>query len=137
MKAVKPKTHRVARTRAGGEWTEAKLWGAIRSALRKCSHRWPPITKQALNNAKRSTGVGNRVEFQCAICLEWKKRDDVAVDHIDPCGQLKNADDLPGFVTRLFCEAEGLRVLCEKCHLARTAKEKADKKIASDGSLFA
>ena len=40
----------------------------------------------------------------------------VEVDHIEACGSLKGPEDLAGFVTRLFCEADNLRVLCRPCH---------------------
>lgn len=45
---------------------------------------------------------------------------DACVDHINPCGTLKSFEDVRGFVERLFCEAEGLRLLCEECHQKQT-----------------
>lgn len=50
------------------------------------------------------------------MCSNWHKRDGVQVDHIEECGQLRKYDDLPGFVSRLFCETSGLQVLCKDCH---------------------
>jgi 5-methylcytosine-specific restriction endonuclease McrA len=38
------------------------------------------------------------------------------------------ANDLPGFVERLFCEVDNLQVLCEGCHNIKTQAEKAIKK---------
>jgi hypothetical protein len=38
------------------------------------------------------------------------------VDHIVECGSLRRFEDLPGFTERLFCEKEGLQILCRRCH---------------------
>lgn len=125
--ARKPKTNRVERTRAGGEWTTAGYWGFIRSGLRQMSRRWPPLARQAINAARRKyVGENKRQkwEYQCATCKAWRNRKQVEVDHIVPCGSLRSLDDLPGFVERLFCEPDGLRVLCDTCHALRTRKIK-------------
>ena len=49
---------------------------------------------------------------------------DISVDHIIPCGSLTCADDLPAFVEKMFCEVEGLQVLCGDCHSKKTANER-------------
>ena len=106
--------------RAGGEWSEARYWGFIRTALRQASMRWPPIVRQALTAARRPYVGPNprqKWEYRCACCRRWLMRKDVEVDHIEPCGSLRCKDDIAQFVTRLFCEPERLRILCEKCHL--------------------
>ena len=53
---------------------------------------------------------------------------EVEIDHIISCGSLKCYDDLPGFVERLFCEADNIRVVCKPCHKAHTKKSREDKK---------
>lgn len=114
---------RVARTRAGNEWTEARYWQFIRAALRKAAQRYPPVARHALNAVKRkSQNKDNprlKFEYQCKICQLWYPRKVVRVDHIIPCGSLKKYDDLPGFVERMFCEADGLQILCVDCDLDR------------------
>ena len=123
----RPKTTRVPRTRAGGEWTEAAFWSFIRSGLRQQSMRWPPIVRQALLSVRRpyvlppgKKKTRRKWEYQCAICREFWFRDQVQVDHIVPCGELKSWDDVSIFAERLFCELKGLRVLCTKCHKSIT-----------------
>lgn len=103
---------------AGGKWTKARFFGFLRSALRLASRKWPP--RHEAKNAVRRPYVGTRPrqrwEYECAMCGKWFQGTEVEVDHIEPCGQLKEYDDLPGFVRRLFCEASELRVTCKSCH---------------------
>lgn len=119
----KPKTNRVPRTRAGGEWTEASFWNFLRSGFRRMSLRWPPLVRLALDKVRRPFAGGGRQkwEYQCESCGKWFPRKEVEVDHIEPCGSLKCSDDLKSFVERLFCETDKLRVLCNECHAIRTA----------------
>lgn len=42
------------------------------------------------------------------------------MDHVQECGSLRAFEDLPGFVKRLFVEADGLRVVCKRCHHKKT-----------------
>ena len=65
-----------------------------------------------------------KFEYQCKECKEWFPDKKINVDHIHPAGSLRCANDLPGFVERLFCEIDNLQVLCEKCHNLKTQNEK-------------
>lgn len=121
VRSRRPKTSRVARTRAGGTWSESQYWNFLRSHLRRAFVRWPPRS-QALE-AARVPYVGDNTRrkwsYRCALCGGLFKGTDVEVDHIEPCGSLRKLSDLPGFVGRLFCEAVGLRVVCKPCHRQR------------------
>ena len=122
----RPKTNRVPRTRAGGEWTEAAYWAFIRSGLRKLSQRWPPTTRLIWTLNRRAYHGPNkrqRWEFLCHGCHEWFMRKEMHADHIIECGSLRSFADLPGFCERLFCEPAGLRILCEACHTERHRAE--------------
>lgn len=119
----KPKTEKVPRTRAGGEWTEAAFWGFLRSNLRLISSKWPPLARLALDLAKRPSQSSNKRlkwEYKCCVCGNWFPRKEVEVDHLVPCGSLKNWDEFRTFAERLFCEVDGLAVRCETCHQAKT-----------------
>lgn len=109
---------RVARTRAGGEWTESRYFQFIRSTLRRASLRWPPITQVLLASRRPNESTNKRLkwEFQCAACSGWFPRKGVQVDHLIECGSLKCFDDLPRFVETLYCEQDNLYVLCSYCH---------------------
>lgn len=81
----------------------------------------------ALERVKRPSQSSNKRlkwEYQCAQCEEWMARKHVKVDHIKPAGRLRDYEDLPGFVARLFCEVDGLQVLCKECHDAKTKSER-------------
>jgi len=116
--AVKKVVSKVPKTRGGGSLTEAAFWGMIKSALRKQSRWWKP-TQNVKNKARRDyTGPNKRqkFEYQCNSCKNWFPATEVQVDHIEAVGSLQCCDDLAGVVNRLFCEEEGLQVLCSTCH---------------------
>ena len=127
-KTVKPRKNTALKTRNSGTLTESAFWSLIRSTLRQKSRWWKPIA-QAKTKAKR-TYKGplkrQKFEYQCAECLQWFPDKKINVDHIIPAGSLKCADDLPGFVERLFCEVDNLQVLCSNCHDKKTKIEKND-----------
>lgn len=102
-------------------WSTARFWSFVRSALRSASNRYPP-KYEVKNEAKRDYVGDNKrqkYEYLCAICNNYFPAKEVEVDHIVPAGKLGSYEDLPGFVERLFCSKEGLRVVCKPCHKAR------------------
>lgn len=104
-----------------GKWTKARFFGFIRSALRRASVKWAPI-QQAKKDVRRpyvGPNVRQKFEYQCSGCRKWFKGTETQVDHIEPCGTLKDFSDIEAFVRRLFCEVDGLRVLCLTCHKER------------------
>lgn len=109
---------RVERTRNGGQWTEARYFGFIRSALRSAFQKWGPK-----HEAKKQAKVAYNT-YQCAHCDEHFGSKDVEVDHIEPAGSLKTFSDLPAFVERMFCEVDGFQVLCKDCHQTKTNAER-------------
>lgn len=120
---------KVPRTRNAGTLTEAGFWAMIRSSLRQTSRWWKPAAaaKQA---AKRKYVGPNKLqkwEYKCNECQNWFKDKDVAVDHVVECGELRCADDLPGFIDRLFTE-DGFQVLCKTCHNEKTQEYRQSKK---------
>ena len=128
---------KVIKTRNAGTMSESAFWGFIRSALRQKSRWWKPIT-QCKQNAKRPyKGVNKRqkFEYQCNKCKKWFPDKQINIDHILPAGELNKANDLPGFVERLFVEVEGLQTLCLNCHDIKTQEEKEQLKIRRNGNI--
>jgi 5-methylcytosine-specific restriction endonuclease McrA len=117
---------RKAKPRNAGTLTESAFWSFIRSALRQKSRWWKPVTlaKQRSKRAYKGPNKRQKFEYQCNICKNWFPEKDINVDHIIPAGTLSCAQDLPGFVERLFCEVDGLQTLCSTCHDIKTKNEK-------------
>ena len=69
------------------------------------------------------------MHYRCVTCEGVFIAADVQVDHINPV-----VDPKKGFVswdvyiTRMFCEIEGLQVMCKPCHKEKTAQEKLKRK---------
>lgn len=126
-KSSKP---RVARPRNAGTMTESAFWSFIRSGLRQKSRFWKPILQCKLEARRLYKGPNKRqkYEYQCKSCKHWYQEKHINVDHICPAGSLNSAQDLPGFVERLFCEVDNLQVLCTSCHDVKTKHEKNGKK---------
>ena len=116
--------------------------GKLRAAFKRQS-----TYSAALNRAKAEYQVqaknGNmqrRVHFKCAKCGKMFKKEDVAVDHIDPIGTFTTWDN---FIARLFCSLDNLQVLCSypkkradqfnnvmSCHYQKTRKETEERALA-------
>lgn len=118
------------KTRNNNSMTDAAFWSFIRSALRQKSRWWKPIqqVKQEARRAYKGDNKRQKFEYQCSICDEWFPDKEVEVDHIIPAGSLTCGSDLEGFVDRLFCEKDGLRVVCKCCHRKETNKMEKKKK---------
>lgn len=108
----------VERTRNGGQWTESRYFGFIRSALRAAFQRWGPK-----HQCKLAAKTGYN-QYTCAACEETFGSKDIQVDHIVPAGSLTKFEDLPEFVERMFCEVDGFQVLCKPCHQIKTNEER-------------
>lgn len=120
---------RKPRTRGSGKFTEAGYWTMIRSTLRAKSRYWKPVTETKKKARRKYQGENKlqRWEYQCAQCKGWFKDKEVKVDHINPVGTLKCAEDLPAFVENLFCEEDNLQCLCDACHTIKTKEERENR----------
>lgn len=121
-----PRKPKAPKTRCSRTMTEAQFWQFIRSALRSKSRRWAPVY-ECLKDARRASKSDNKRqkwEYQCNHCKQWFPAKEVSVDHIISAGSLRCGADLEGFVERLFCEKNGLQVLCLSDHQAKTNQER-------------
>jgi len=118
-------------SRNGGDWTEARFNSFIKSALRNASQKWPPR-----NNIKKKARVSRGI-YLCACCgkhvpaslppKEGNKRriNNAVVDHIEPViDPAKGHTTWDEVINRMFCEEDGLQVMCHECHTIKTQEEK-------------
>lgn len=121
-----------AKTRNNGQWTEARFNSFVKSALRSASQRWPPkyqILAEAFTGQKINTKTGRLAKhYRCAKCQNEFVAKDVQVNHIVPVVLTSGFDNWDGVVNRMFCEKEGLEVLCIPCHKTITKEENTERK---------
>lgn len=101
--------------------TEAQFISFVKSALRSKSRFWLPAS-EVKKAAKRAYGL-----YECAQCHQIVRAKDTVIDHIEPVvDPYQNPTDFDWnlFIERLFCEKQGLQLLCKLCHTeGKTAEE--------------
>lgn len=127
------------KTRANGQWTEARFKSFIRGNLRRVTQKWAPI-QTTLAKARVERGF-----YKCAGCgeivpattkVDGKRVKNVHVDHIEPV-----IDPNIGWVSwdslieRMFVEEDKLQLLCDNCHTIKTNNEKAIAKERRAGDI--
>lgn len=129
-KIVKTRKGAAPKTRNSGTLTESAFWSFIRSALRQKSRWWKPVSecKQKAKRVYKGSNKRQKFEYQCNHCKNWHAEKNINVDHIIPAGTLTCANDLPGFVERLFCEVDNMQCLCTECHNIKTQNERKNKR---------
>ena len=108
------------------EWTEARFWSFIRSALRKAYMKWPPQYDEAVGKRREVlVKKGNqKYEYQCTKCKQWFKQKDTQKDHTIPTGALNKFGDAPDFIRKMFCSSANIRRMCKPCHQIKTKEER-------------
>lgn len=123
---------RVPRTRNANTWTEAQFWQAIRSCLRRMSRFWKPA--RAALHAARFPCKGPRGQKWAYLCHDCKKpfpRKQVQIDHVVPCGTLKDFEHVGEFIRRLTPEdVNAYAVRCLTCHQEKTNAERINAGVA-------
>lgn len=83
----------------------------VKTKLRSASLLWP-ARAEAIKAARAERG-----KYKCAECRELFIRSQIQLDHINPVVDPKTGwTTFDDFINRLFCDAEGFRVLCRQCH---------------------
>ena len=122
------------KTRNNNQWTEARFNSFIKSALRSASQRWPP-KYETLNEAcvgKRINSKTGRLakHYKCCKCTQEYPQKEVEVNHIIPVVPLSGFDSWDGVIERLFCEKDGLEVVCKPCHLLISKSEREQRSVS-------
>jgi 5-methylcytosine-specific restriction endonuclease McrA len=59
----------------------------------------------------------------CSSCKACTSKKEVRVDHKETVIPLSGFDSFDGIIRRLFCDEDGLQVLCIRCHSIKTEQE--------------
>lgn len=130
-------------------WTESQLRMYIRQALRSIwfmhpvhlnalaavKREEPWIKKDGTRRMRRDRKTKELVPanlsfYKCAGCEQEFKMKDVRVDHVKPVGPSPGTKSADGKVTwdevieRMLGFDVQVQVLCEKCHIVKTEKDK-------------
>lgn len=114
------------------QWTEARFNSFIKGILRAATYKWGP--KQSI---KKKARVARGI-YLCAgystpphevpLTLppkQGKKRvPNIEVDHIVPVIPKEGFTSWDNVILRMFCEKEGLQILCKDCHERKTRDER-------------
>ena len=91
------------------------------------SVRWQP-RYECLNNAfvgrQINISTGRLAKhFECSMCHGHFPQKEVEVNHIVPVVPVTGFDSWDEVINRMFCESDGLELLCKPCHKTVTAEE--------------
>ena len=120
------------KTYNNGEWSDARFNSFVKSALRSASIRWPP-KYQKLSEALVGTKVNQKTgrmakHYECNQCKGHFPAKDVEVNHILPVVPVEGFTSWDLIIERMFCEKDGLEVVCKPCHREITKKENEERK---------
>lgn len=120
------------KSRNGGQWTEARFNSFVKGALRSASQRWPPkyqTLAEAYTTTKTNTKTGRMAKhYKCNRCKNDFPMKEVEVNHIVPVVPVTGFTSWDETVERMFCEKEGLEVVCKPCHKNITKQENEERK---------
>jgi len=120
-----------------GTMSKSEFFTKIRQVLRNGFRYYKPL-QEALLKARRPSESSNKKlkwEFICKECQTWHPRKNIEIDHVIPCGSLKDWDDVVPFIQKLCAEDPNMyQVLCKPCHKAKTKQERETKK-KENGSI--
>ena len=101
----------------------------MKNHLRRMFFSYWERTK-ALQAARVGRGL-----YWCAACSAVSKIEGHHIDHIEPVVDPKiGFVDWDVYITRLFCKAANLQLLCKPCHTLKTEKEREVRKAFKTGT---
>ena len=121
----------------GGNWTAARFHSFIKGGLRALTNRWGPKNEckkkaRVARGIYRCAGFGIPAHKVPASIVDDKKGriNNVYVDHIIPIIGPEGFVSWDQTIKRMFCEVDGLQVLCKECHDNKTKQEREQNVIA-------
>lgn len=108
----------------------------IRGAIRRVFAR-SPVVREVLYDGRRQVPKYNKdglrskkdsVEYCCQVCNSWVSSTKISVDHILPVISVDEGFvDWNVFIDRLWCDKSNLQRICDRCHGAKTNKERLER----------
>lgn len=102
------------------ERTESARFSFIKGAIRSASTRYPPryeVLAKAKRGKRVNAATGKMAEhYECNICHELFPAKMVITDHIDSVVDVSGFNSWDEVIKRMFCNPEGLQILCKTCH---------------------
>lgn len=124
--------------RNNNQWTESRFHSFVKGGLRSISNRWPP--KFAVKKAswlKRGFymcagyGIAPHEVPASFINEKGKRENNIFCDHISPVVDTEEGfTSWDNLIERLFCEADGLQILCKVCHDLKSKDERDRRTVA-------
>jgi hypothetical protein len=114
--------------------TKAAIYAAIEKTFRHTVN-YNLVLIKAISQKK---GKRNGYLYDCNICKQAFKKDDINVDHISPkvpIGSKKYDFDIYEYYDRVNCSIDNLQVLCKECHKAKTSTESGGRLIMRHNNL--
>lgn len=94
------------------------LTAFVKRQLRLATYKWP-YGHMALKRAHIDRGL-----YQCEECKSSFGVKEVQKDHIEPVeSAVTGFTNFDNYIRRLLVKSNGYQILCEKCHLNKTAVE--------------
>lgn len=122
----------MTKTYNNGQWSQSRFNSFVKSALRSASQRWPPkytVLSKACIGQQLNPKSGRLAKFYtCNRCNNSFPMKEVEVNHITPVVPVEGFDSWDKVIERLFCEEEGLEVVCKPCHKIITKEENQERK---------
>ena len=116
----------------GGQWTQSRYNSFVKSALRSASVKWPPrytVLNEAFVERAINPATGRLAKlYRCHNCEGLFPQSSVEVNHIEAVIPVTGFDSWDGVVARMFCEKDGLEVVCKACHKLITQEENKQRK---------
>lgn len=103
----------------------------IRGCLRQAWNRHPVKLSYLNKNRKKIPNPNPKGKvptvwgFNCEVCRQQFVIKECQVDHITPCGTLREASDIQAFTEKLlFVTPDDLRLVCKRCNSALAYADK-------------
>lgn len=114
------------------QWTQSRFNSFVKSALRTASVRWEPryrTLEDAFVGRQINVKSGKLAKhFLCSKCGGHFPQKDVEVNHKIPVVPVEGFTSWDVVIDRLFCEKDGLEIVCKPCHKAITKLENEQRK---------